>query len=266
MNAATTRLLRGVALASATVLAAAGASSTSAVGLDPSIYDTGVPFGSVEHGVLSYTITGTRDPMNRRIEYWNTADRYREQVTDARTGELIAGRLHDASGTTWLQYKPINGDPKVLHFKGNDSVPGPGYPAPYNRKLATTGVPAGSDADPINQTLQPIGPRTIAGFAGTAYEQLSNGVPGLHGGEAGTVPGSHAILVLQDGTYQPLMREFSAPNGAHGSFVQREILLSRQTTPAAQASVKLTKASFAKTTAVWRAKVKAAIKKKHHKK
>jgi hypothetical protein len=259
MSAIAHRLLLGVAL-----LAAAPAAG--AAGLDPSIYDPGVPYGSVEHGVLSYKITGSAGtPMDRRIEYWNTADRWREQVTDARTGELIAGRLHDPGGTTWLQYKPINGDPKVLHFHGNDSVPGPGYPAPYNRKLAETGILGGSDDDPIMSTLQPIGPRTIAGFAGTAYEQLSNGLPGLRQSGMDPTPGSHAIVVLQNGTFQPLLREFSGPNGRFGTFVQREVLLSREMTPAAQASVKLTKAGFAKTAAAWKAKVKAALKKKHKK-
>ena len=252
------RLLLGVAV----LLTAAP--SASAAAIDPSIYDTGVPFGSVEHGVLSFKVTGSAgEPMDRRIEYWNSADRYREQVTDAKTGELIAGRLHDSGGTTWLQYKPINGDPKVLHFHGNDSVPGPGFPAPFNRKLVETGVLEGSDKDPIKVTLQPIGPRTIAGFAGTAYEQLSNGQPGLSGPDR--IPGAHAILVLQNGTFQPLVRETSAPNGSYGTFVQREELLSRETIPAARSSVKLTRASFKKTAATWRAKVTAAIKKKHKK-
>ena len=264
MNASTTRLLRSTAVAAAVLLA--GASAAHAAGLDPAIYDPGVPAGQVEHGVVSYTITGSPAAENRRIEYWITAGRWREKTTDAKTGELIAGRVHDASGTTWLQYKPVNGDPRVVHFKGNDSVPGAGLPAAYNRKMVETGVTQGSAAQPLAVTLQPIGPRTIAGIAGTAYEQLTNGLPGLAPEGGVSTPDSHSILVLQNDTYQPLMWETTAPNGQFGTFHQREQLLSRETTPTAQASVRLTKAGFARTVSGWKAMVKAAkATKKQHK-
>jgi hypothetical protein len=259
MNAASIRLLLAAGALALAVPGAAGAD-----GLDPSIYDPGVPAGQVEHGVVAFTLTGSAgDSQHRRVEYWNTAGRWREQVTDSRTGELIGGRVHDATGTTWLQYKPFNGDPKVLHYKGEDSVPGAGSPAPYNRKLAETGLMQGTGKFPVMVTLQPLGPRTIAGFAGTTYEQLSNGQPGIGPLGKAAVPGSHVTLVLQDGTFQPLLREYSTPNGRFGTLVQREVLLSRETTPAARATVKLTRASFTKVIAGWRAKVRAAIKKQH---
>jgi hypothetical protein len=268
MNASSIRLPLGIVAALAAL--AVGAPAAGAAGLDPAIYDGGVLPGQVEHGVYSYTITGSRTPQNRRIEYWIGADRWRQQTTEAKTGELISGALHDAGGTTWLQYKPINGDPKVLHFNGNDSVPGPGYPAAYNRKMVEAGVLEGSENDPLKITLQPIGPQTIAGFAGTAYEQLTNGQPGLSGGPDGAAAaGSHSILVLQNGTYQPLVRETSlATNGSLGRFVQREELLSRETTSTDEADVQLTKRGFARTVSKWKAKVKAAkaAKKKHYKK
>ena len=267
MNTSSIRLPLGIA--AALVALAVGVPAAGAAGLDPAIYDQGVLPGQVEHGVYSLTITGSAgSSMNRRTEYWISADRWREQTIDAKTGELIGGRLHDAGGTTWLQYKPINGDPKVLHFKGNDSVPGPGFPAAYNRKMAETGVTQGPADRPIAVTLQPIGPKTIAGFTGTAYEQLENGQPGL--AKVGSEPDvdSHMTVVLQDGTYQPLLREVTAPNGSFGTFDQREELISRETISAEQSSAQLTKLGFARTVTKWKAKVKAAkaAKKKHHKK
>ena len=265
MNASSIRLSLGIAAALAAL--AVSTPAASAGGIDPAIYDGGVLPGQVEHGVYSFTITGSPSAQNQRIEYWIGADRWRQQTTDAKTGELIGGALHDAGGTTWLQYKRVNGDPKVFHYNGNDSVPGPGFPAAYNRKLVETGVLEGPDDNPIKVTLQPIGPQTIAGIAGTAYEQLTNGQPGLSGGPNGpVVRESHSIVVLQNGSYKPLLRETSLTNNdSYGTFVQREVLISRETTSAAKASVQLTKRGFARTIIKWKAKVKAAAKKRHHK-
>jgi hypothetical protein len=255
-----------LAVAAAAVVAAGVVTSGArAAGLDPAIYDPGVAAGQVEHGVMSFTITGSPMPEDRRIEYWVGADRWREQTTDAKTGELISGRVHDASGTTWLQYKPVNGDPKVVHFSGDDSVPGPGFPAPFNTKLVTTGVAEGSATHPQLVTLQALGAQAVAGFPGTRYEVLTNGQAGIGApGEPGH-DGSHSILVLQDGTDQPLLRESTGPNGGFGTFDQREELLSRETTPAARASVRLTKDAFARTVKGWRVKAKAAAAKKQAK-
>lgn len=263
MSAPTKPFVVAAVLAALAVAVPAGAS---AAGIDPAIYDAGVPAGQVEHGVMSFTLTGSAGPSeDRRTEYWITADSWREQTTDARTGELLGGRIHDAGGTTWLQYKPINGDPKVLHFKGNDSVPGPGYPAPYNTKVATTGVTQGTPEGPIVTTLRPVGPRTVAGFAGTTYEQLRNGQPGIGRPGEASMADTHVILVLQDGTYQPLLREYRAPNGRFGTLVQREVLLSRETTPIARSSARMTKVGLARTIKGWRAKVAKAKAKKHKK-
>jgi hypothetical protein len=264
MSARHVPLQRGVATVAALAAVAVAAPATASA-IDSSIYETGVPAGQVEHGVLAFTITGSPTPESRRVEYWVTADRWREQTTDRKTGELIGGRVHDANGTTWLQYKPINGDPRVLHFKGNDSVPGPGFPAPYNRKMAAGLITEGSPTEPAQITLQPIGPRTIVGFAGTAYERLRDGQPGIgRVGEPAT-EGTHSTVVLQDGTFQPLLTETTGPNGSYGTFDQREVLLSRETTPTAQASVRLTKDGFARTIKGWRAKVKAAKQHKNKK-
>jgi hypothetical protein len=265
MSTSTHLLAVTAAVAALAVAAPAGAG---AAGLDPAVYDPGVPAGQVEHGVVAFTITGSPQPENRRIEYWVTAGRWREQTTDAKTGELISGRVHDADGTTWLQYKPVSGDPKVVHFNGNDSVPGAGYPAPFNTKLATTGVTEGPDSAPMLVTLQPLGPQTIAGFTGTKYEVLQDGQTGLREGPGGTQDASHSYVVLQDGTYQPLLRETVLPNnGSYGTFDQRELLLSRETLPEGSTSVSahMSKAAFTKTIKGWKAKVKAAKAKAKHK-
>jgi hypothetical protein len=257
----TTILRRTLALAGALAALGASAPAAGAGAIDPAIYASDVPIGQVVHGVMSSSLTGAPRPYDWRVEYWIGPDRWREQTTDAKTGELIGGRIHDASGTTWLQYRPVNGDPRVLHFKGQDSVPGPGTPAAYNRKLVETGVLQGSDAHPITVTLQPTGPRTIAGFAGTAYEQLSNGQPGV-----GEAAGSHATLVLEDGTLAPLLREWTLPKGSGQAFRQREVLLSRQTLSSGATSV-LTRPALARTVARWKAKVRALrATGKHHKK
>jgi hypothetical protein len=264
----TPHLRPGRCLAAATLAALAVAvPAASAAGIDPAIYETSVPAGQVEHGTVAFTITGAPTPRNRRIEYWASADRWRDQTTDGNTGELIDSRVHDATGTTWIQYKPVAGRPSVSHFDGNDSVPGAGFPAPFNRKMVETGVVEGTDEHPLMVTLQATGPQTIAGFAGTAYEQLTNGQQGLVPTEGPVAEGSHSILVLQNGTYQPLLRETTLPNGSYGTFDQREVLLSRETVPAAQASVKLTKSSFTRTISKWRAKIRAinAASKKHKK-
>jgi hypothetical protein len=260
------RLGRCLAAASLAALAVA-VPAASAAGIDPAIYETGVPAGQVEHGTVAFTITGAPTPQNRHTEYWLSADRWQERTTDGNTGELLEGSVHDATGTTTIQYKPIAGRPSVSHFDGDDSVPGAGFPAPFNRKLLETGVVEGTDEHPLKVTLQATGPQTIAGFAGTAYEQLTNGQQGLIPTEGPAMAGSHSILVLQNGTYQPLLRETTLPNGSYGTFDQREVLLSRETVPAAHASVKLTKLSIARTISKWRAKIRAinAASKKHKK-
>lgn len=258
----TTILRRAAVLATALVAFGTGAQAASASDLDQTVYDTGLAPGEIEHGVMSSSITGSSYTYDWRVEYWVSADRWREQTTDAKTGELLNGRIGDSSGTTWLQYKPINGDPRVLHFAGRDSIPGPGWPAPYNAKVLAGGVTQGPDTKPIAVTFQPIGPRTIAGFAGTEYELLANGGPAIssHGNVA------HATVVLQNGTAQPLLREWVIPNGGPEPFRQREVLLSRELTSSRSTDV-LTRSALSRTISRWKAKVKAlkASKKKHKK-
>lgn len=266
MKTPTTRRLRAIVVGLAALCLGAPAPVAGAAGLDPAIYDPGVPAGQVEHGVVSFTITGSPKPEDWRIEYWITAGRWREQTTDATTGALVSGRVHYDGTTAWVQYDPANGDPLVLRFHGDDTVPGPGDPAPFNRKLIATGVKEGSDQHPIMVTLQPIGPQVIAGFAGTAYEELSNGQTGL-GTTGDSAPAIQVTIVLQDGTYQPLMREFTIANRSYGPFVQREVLLSRETTSTSLAGARLTRSALARTVARWKVKVANAVaKKKRHKK
>ncbi|HEX5926734.1 MAG TPA: hypothetical protein VFY45_23100, partial [Baekduia sp.] len=79
MNASSIRLPLGIAAALAAI--AVSAPAVGAAGIDPAIYDSGVLPGQVEHGVVAFTITGSPGPENRRIEYWVTADRWRDQTT-----------------------------------------------------------------------------------------------------------------------------------------------------------------------------------------
>jgi hypothetical protein len=255
MSASPTTVRRALAVLVVTLAGMAGTASA-----EPLIYDTGVPAGQVEHGVVHSTLSGGAGHYgwNWRVEYWVTADRYREQTTDWNTGELLSGRIWDSTGVTWLQYKKVNSDPKVLHFHGHDSVPGPGTPAPYNRVLATQGLSNGTPDSTIDVTLQPIGPQTIAGFAGTRYEQLTDGQPGLQGPNNPSGGESHVILVLQNGTFQPLMNEITADNGRWGTLDQKEVLVSRETHSAGVAGAPLSRRALARTIRSWKAKVAAA--------
>jgi hypothetical protein len=212
----------GVAATAAAMMAIA-APGASASGIDPSIYDPGLPAGTVEHGVESFTITGSPNQVNDRIEYWVTNTRFSEVTTNAKTGAFERARLHDEHGTTYITLHPAPGMPAVQHFDGPDSIPGPGWPAPYNKKLL---------AGTAGSTLRAIGPVTIAGIGGTKYELVGDG-------EAG----SHSYISLDAGA-QPLQRESTAPNGQYGTFDQTETLLSRQFLPAQAAAGHLSGASF----------------------
>ena len=254
LHSSTKRGVLGVAAAAAALsIAAPVAGASSAV--DPAIYDSGVPAASVEHGIESLTITGSTQPRSEKIEYWISANRFREQTTDAKTGKLIFARVHDASGTTYYSVKGPSGLPFVEHAKGADAIPGPGWPAAYNKKLLA-GTTQSNASHSWKLSLNAIGPVTFAGIGGTKYELLVNGAP-----EANS-HNQHTYLTL-DATAQPLARETVSDNGTHGArFDQSETLLSReQLTPSAAAS-HISRTSFAKSVKTWKAN--AAKAKKHH--
>jgi hypothetical protein len=261
------RVAAGVVAAAALAVAAPAAGAS---GIDPAVYDTGVPAGQVEHGTYAFTISGSAgNDQQRTIEYWISGTRWRDQTRDAKSGELLNARVHDDTGTTWISYKPTGDEPPVLHFSGNDSIPGPGYPAAYNAKMIAGTLVVGSASHPQAVTLTALGPQTIAGLAGTKYEQLTNGRAGVD--EPGA-DGSHITFVIEDGTNKPLLRESTAPNGKFGQFDQKEELISRTTSGDDAAIARVSRSALKKTVAGWKAKVKAAKAKakshakKHHKK
>jgi hypothetical protein len=258
LNISSKRRVLGVATAAAATLAVAAPVAGAAAGaVDPAVYDSGTPAGSVEHGVESLAITGSREPRDERIEYWVSGDRFRELTTDAKTGKLITARVHDRTGTTWYSVHGPAGRPDVEHGNGPDSIPGPGWPAAYNKELLA-GTTQHSGRRSWRASLQAIGPVTIAGIAGTKSELLINGHP-----EQG---GTRIFLTLDAGA-KPLQRETTSPRGTGGAFDQLETLTSRETIPAAQAAPQLSQASFKASIKHWKAtaaKAKRAAVKKHH--
>ena len=102
--------------------------------------------------------------------------------------------------------------------------------------------------------LSPPQQQTIAGFTGTVYE-LNFGGPNKHTVET---------VVLQDGTFQPLMREdkIAHPGGGGPALDFQNRMRSRETVASSASAVQLTHATYARTASRWRAKVKAAKAKK----
>jgi hypothetical protein len=239
-----------------------------AAGIDPAVYDPGIPAGQVEHGKYTFEISGSAgNDQKRVIEYWLSATRWKSQTRDARSGELENAAVHDEHGTTWISYHPTGDQPPVIHFSGNDSIPGPGYPAPFNTKLLTTGVEMGPDSHRENVTLQPVGPEAVAGLQGTRFEVLTGGRAGVDGGAG---DGSHSYITLENGTNKPLVRETTAPNGTYGTFDQKETLVSRETATSGAVAAHVSRVGIKRAISTWKAKVKAAkaaakAKKHHHK-
>jgi hypothetical protein len=250
----------GVAAAAAVLSIAAPVAGASSGGVDPAVYDSGVPAGTVEHGVESFTVTGSTRPSSERVEYWVSASRFREQTTDVKTGKLIAARVHDASGTTSFSANGPAGHPLVEHFAGNDSIPGPGWPAPYNKKLLA-GTTQRNATHSWRASLAPIGPVTIAQIAGTKYELMTNGHP-----EQATSKGTQHTYLTLDADAKPLQRETTTPNGKGAAFDQLETLLSRETLSPSAATSHISRASFRASIKSWKAKAAKAERtaRKHH--
>ena len=221
---------------------------------DDNIWATSVAAGQTEHGL--WTAGNVNDPHDwffRRNEYWATADRWYETVTD-RAGHLMAQSVSGPEGTTSfltpLGQRAGPGDhglyrPKVFHSAHPQLPPFPSYGATYNGELI---------ASRVFVALSPPQQRTIAGFTGTVYE-LNFGGPNKHTVET---------VVLQDGTFQPLMREdkIAHPGGGGPALDFQNRMRSRETVPSSAAAVQLTHATYARTASRWRAKVKAAKAKK----
>jgi hypothetical protein len=219
------------------------------------IWETSVPAGQTEHGIWTAgNVNDPYDPYFRRHAYWATSDRWIETVTD-RAGHLIAQTVTGPEGTTSfltpLGQRTGPNDtrapdvPRVWSSSHPQLPPFPSYGATYNQQLIAADVLV---------ALSPPRQQTIAGFAGTVYE-LNFGGPNKHTVET---------IVLQDGTFQPLMREdkIAHPGGGGPALDVQNRIRSRQTMPSSAAAVQLTHATYVKTVRGWRAKVKAAKAKK----
>ena len=252
---ATVRRASLAALALVAVAAPAALADRPSYPQDDNIWATSVPAGQTEHGV--WTAGNVNDPHDwffRRNEYWATADRWYETVTD-RAGHLIAQSVSGPEGTTSfltpLGQRAGPGDharsyvPKVWHSAHPDLPPFPSYGATYNGELI---------ASRVFVALSPPQQQTIAGFTGTVYE-LNFGGPHKHTVET---------VVLQDGTLQPLMREdkIAHPGGGGPALDFQNRMRSRETVPSSAAAVQLTHRPTPRPPAGWRAKVKAAKAKK----
>jgi hypothetical protein len=218
---------------------------------DDNIWATSVPAGQTEHGVWTAgNVNNPHDWFFRRHEYWATADRWYETVTD-RAGRLIAQSVSGPEGTTSFltplgqragpQDHARGGIPKVYHSVRPQLPPFPSYGATYNGELIVSRVFV---------ALSPPQQRTIAGFTGTVYE-LNFGGPNKHTVET---------VVLQDGTFQPLMREdkIAHPGGGGPALDFQNRMRSRETVPSSAAAMQLTHVTYARTASRWRAIVKAA--------
>ena len=147
-----------VALALVAVAAPAALADRPNYPQDDNIWATSVPAGQTEHGV--WTAGNVNDPHDwffRRNEYWATANRWYETVTD-RAGRLIAQSVSGPEGTTSFLtpegQRAGPGDhsrtyvPKVWHTAHPNLPPFPSYGATYNGELETIVLQDG--------TLQPL--------------------------------------------------------------------------------------------------------------
>ncbi|WP_205699319.1 hypothetical protein [Conexibacter sp. SYSU D00693] len=244
--------------AAATVAALAGlglaaAPAADARGIDPAVYDTGIPAGQVEHGVIDLSITGTSSNQHTRTEYWATADRWRSRTLDPDSGKVL--REAFSTKTEFVYVNHAGNEPRVLRGKGPDVPPFAGWTAAYNAKLVGRGV------------LQPIGQRTVAGIAGIVYT-----VPGDRktsdpkaGDDKWVTDNTQAgtEIVLEPETHKPLARISTADNGRFGQFRQAEELVSREVElRTAETIAPLSAATFRRTVRSWNALVKASKAKK----
>ncbi len=243
---------RRVATAAA-VLAAGAVAAAPAIadrGIDPAIYDTGIPAGQVEHGVVDFSITGSPSPEHTRTEYWASDDRWRSITRDAKSGRVL--REAFATPKEFVHLSHSGNGPRVIKGKGPEVPPMAGWTAAYNSKLVARGI------------LRETGSRPVAGIDGVVYT-----VPGEkkstdpRSGDATWVTDdtrTRTEIVLERGTHKPLVRTSTlADNGDWGTFRQSEELVSREVlaeTP--QTFAPLSAKAKRQTVARWNAKLRAA--------
>lgn len=234
-------------------------------GMDPALYATELPEGVVEHGVIDFRISGAPSALHTRTAYWASSTRWRSVTTDVPTGLLMNEAFGTERQTTWFTLrrpatpppgaKPSDGPfwtdepPSVRTSQIRSTPPFAGHAAGYNRKLVENG------------TLVPAGPATVAGVAGTRYVGSPTPPPPAPGAKSLLdVPGASMEMVLETGTFAPLVRQYAVErNGSWGRFVQREELVLRErSTDDAGLNARLSPAAYARATRAWNAKVRTA--------
>jgi hypothetical protein len=249
MTTMQTTLRRGALAAAAALVVAAPAAHAAGGAQPPSahVVETGVAAGQTEHGV--FISTNVADPhwkFYRHVEYWATSNRWMATATD-RAGRLIDQQLGGPEG--WTTYTGPNVrkgpdgtivTPSVQTSRAHQLPPFPGYGAPGNAEALANGWFLPLAGRP---------PQTIAGFAGTLYQQDPRR----------SRPGEVDTVVLQDGTLQPLLRETKVahPGGGGRAIDFQDRLVSREDVPSASARVQLTHLTYRRTVGRWRAKVRA---------
>jgi len=231
----------GAVLAAAVVAAPAGAASR---GLPPSLYALELPAGVVEHGVVDMSTTGNPRAYHVRVEYWADNSRWRSVTRDATTGAVQRQAVGTDTRTTYYE---VGSHPRVYVVPFRSVPPLAGWAPGYNRELVQKGL------------LSPVSPVTIAGLAGTLYTVPNDRKSTEPGDDRWTTDDTSADtqIALEDGTFAPLVRQTSMPNGKYGTFVQREELVSRERlTGQAAASAKLSRAAASRTIKAWRSKVR----------
>ncbi|WP_272473293.1 hypothetical protein [Baekduia alba] len=245
---------RGLALLGASgavaALALPALAGAAPAALDPALTDTGIPAGVLEHGVVAFDLTGVPKPSHGTTEYWATSSSWRSVSRDA-SGALSAQGVSSPSGSVVFNAK------ERISFRsdGPSTPPFAGWSPAYNKKLVAGGL------------LQPIGPQTVAGIAGTKYT-----VPDGKKSNDPSTGADHWVtdntaaqttIVLEDGTYAPLVRESTSDNGSYGTFDQRETLQSREHTPLTSATAtaaRVSKPALAKLLTRWERQSKASAK------
>ena len=228
-------------LAALTAALAAGAvAATPALadqqGIDPAIYETGIPAGQIEHGKVDELITGGSVPRHTLTEYWASDDRWRSVTRDVRTGRVVREAF---STPREFVYFNAGRSPRVIRGKGPDMPPMAGWTAAYNRKLVENGK------------LRETGSRTVAGIDGVVYASKD---------WVTDDPDNQTEIVLERGTFKPLSRitDLPASQGTSG-FRHAEVLVSREVVAeTSQTAAPLSAAAKKRVLASWNAKVRKA--------
>ena len=261
-----TTILRRTAMTGAALAAAAAllpATAGAGARPDPSLLDAGVPAGVVEHGIVDFRITGSPTPMHRTIEYWVSGDRWRALTLDATTDVVLGESYGDATSTHYVNLRMPNSDPRIVDVPSPTLPPMAGWGAPYNKRLLAAGL------------LKAVGPKTVAGVEGTEYEvprEKQTDDPNAGDDMWRTdEPNSRTVLVLENETFAPLVRETSLRDsearfgGGFGTFVQREELTFRsRRAKSVKTFAPLSRRVLRRVRGGWPAKVRAARHRRGH--